>query len=114
MAAVKNPSYVSFTHDRIPQGIAHKSKKLQGLVDNRYMKFSVKRSYSTLRIMGSPVKNFRPFSCCESQRRGAVTVVPMAGEDATCADVWKFSRPAPDPPGPMTADTTSKRQLTAD
>ncbi len=24
----------------------------------------------------------------------AVTVVPMAGELATCADVWAFSRPA--------------------
>ncbi len=44
-----------------------------------------------------------PLRGCESQRRGAVTVVPMAGELATCADVWEFSRPAPDPPGPMTA-----------
>ncbi len=32
-----------------------------------------------------------------------VNVVPMAGEVTTCADVWEFSRPAPDPPGPMTA-----------
>ncbi len=51
-----------------------------------------------------------PLRGCEPQRRGALALVPMPGEVATCADVWEFSRP----PGPMTADTTSKRQLTAD
>ena len=55
-----------------------------------------------------------PLRGCESQRRGAVTVVPMAGEVATCAAVWEFSRPARPDDRPMTADTTSKRQLTAD
>ncbi len=44
----------------------------------------------------------------------AATVVPMAGEVATCADVWEFSRPPRPDDRPMTADTTSKRQLTAD
>ena len=34
-----------------------------------------------------------PLRGCESQRRGAVTVAPMAGQVATCADVWEFSRP---------------------
>ncbi len=41
-------------------------------------------------------------------------VVPMAGEVTTCADVREFSRPARPDDRPMTADTTSKRQLTAD
>lgn len=45
---------------------AHKSAKLKGLVDIRYLKFSEKRSYSTLRINGSPIKDFRPFLCWES------------------------------------------------
>jgi uncharacterized protein (UPF0332 family) len=44
---------------------AHKSKKLKGLADDRYKKFSEKRSYSTLRIHGSPIKDFRPFLCWE-------------------------------------------------
>ena len=35
-----------------------------------------------------------PLRGCESQRSGAVTVVPMAGEVTACADVWEFSRPA--------------------
>ena len=48
------------------------------------------------------------------QRRGAVAVVPMAGELATCADVREFSRPASPDDRLMTADTTSKRQLTAE
>jgi uncharacterized protein (UPF0332 family) len=56
----------SYKHWMLKITQAHESAKLKGLVDLRYLKFSKKRSYSTLRIQGSPIKDFRPFLCWES------------------------------------------------
>lgn len=45
---------------------AHKHRKLEKVLDDRYRDFSERRGYSTLRVEGSPVKDFKPFLCWES------------------------------------------------
>jgi len=47
---------------------AARSKKLKSLVDDRYVKFSVRRGYSTLRIHKSNIKPFTPFLCWDNTR----------------------------------------------
>lgn len=43
----------------------HRSKGLKKLLDQRYLDYSLRRGFSTVRVTRSPVKSFRPFLCAE-------------------------------------------------
>lgn len=44
----------------------HRSRKLKKLLDHKFMEFSIRRGYSTLRVDKAPIKDFKPFLFWES------------------------------------------------
>lgn len=50
---------------RVTMKKLHRSKGLKKLLDQRYLEYSLRRGFSTVRITRSPVKTFRPFLCAE-------------------------------------------------
>lgn len=69
----------------------HRSKGLKKLLDRRYLEYSLRRGFSTVRITRSPVKTFRPFLCAEISENPHFALGTEAGSPQPTKEARTYS-----------------------